>query len=692
MKWDIAVSNNGEQYYSDSTELATTEHDISSYAYLLPGYSLLDGTFQNTPDRIPTGNGYISAQLSGADGGFTEKPVITIDFDRLKTSRGLNFIFNSVSGDYVSDLSIEWYKDGELVESKNFSPTGSEYFCSAQVTLFNTIKITLNATSRPYRYAWIALIQSRRLTDAGGLKIVYDDIALGAKESAEYTVSDNGHLDDLSETYEFPDVALNLPQYSLLNGDYRNSDTLEDIGYMSKEISDGDGVFQNSPVLTATFPEKYSSVGLTLTFNDYSEDYCSELEIVWYRDNGEIARETFYPDSYQFFCYLPVEFFDKIEITFKKTSKPYRNVFLTDIYYGLERIFKDDEAKNVDCILEVSPISEELSINTLNFTVRSKTDYAFNFQKRQQIRLYFDEAIIGVFYLSTGKRESKTDYYVESEDAVGLLDKSNFKGGIYNGVTAQSLIDSIFEGEDIEYFVDETVAGKTLSGYLPVCTKREALAQVAFAIGAEVNTAYDMRLYIYPRKTEQSGEFTTSTTMSGLSIDHSEVVTGIRLYVHDYVPIEESEELYNETLNGTAEVEFSEPHHDLQITGGTITAQGSNYAEITGTGGNVTLTGKKYDHRENVILKENPNISRNKNIYEVKDATLVTASNAQEVLDRVYEYYQNNESVSCRVLMDEEQLGDVVEVDTDFDGKRVGTITKVEPTFTRTMTAEVTIK
>ena len=180
--------------------------------------------------------------------------------------------------------------------------------------------------------------------------------------------------------------------------------------------------------------------------------------------------------------------------------------------------------------------------------------------------------------------------------------------------------------------------------------------------------------------------------MSGLSIDHSEYVTGIRLYVHDYVPIEDSEELYNETLNGTVEVEFSEPHHDLQITGGTITAQGSNYAEITGTGGNVTLTGKKYDHRENVILKENQNISRNKNIYEVKDATLVTASNAQEVLDRVYEYYQNNESVSCRVLMDEEQLGDVVEVDTDFDGKRVGTITKVEPTFTRTMTAEVTIK
>lgn len=691
MRWDISVSTSGEQYYSDASELTTTEHGIQNYAYLLPEYSLMDGSFQNTPDRIPAGNGYVSSQMSNADGEFLERPVITINYDRLKTTRGLNFRFNEVSGDYVNDLTIEWYKDGELVGTNNFYPTEPEFFCEARITLFNTIRITLNSTSRPYRYAWISIIQVLRLTDAGGLKIVYDDIALGAKESAEYTVSDNGHLDDLSKTYEFPDTALAFPEYSLLDGSYRNSDNLENIGYMSKTISDQNGVFQTPPVLTATFSEKYSSVGLTLTFNDYSEDYCSEIEIVWFRDGMEISRETFYPDAYQFFCYNPVEYYNKVTITFKKTNKPFRPVFLTDVYYGLERIFRDDEAKSVDCILEVSPISEELSVNTLNFTVRSKTEYAFNFQERQQVRLYFDEAIIGVFYLTTGKRESKTDYYVESEDAIGILDKGNFYGGIYNSVTAEDLIESIFSGEDIEYFLDEALREKELSGYLPICTKRDALAQVAFAIGAEVNTAYDERLYIYPRKTEQTGTFSISSTMSGLSIDHSEVVTGIRLYVHDYVPIDESEELLNDTLNGEVEVAFSDPHHSLQITGGTIISEGSNYAKISGNG-TVILTGKKYDQRANVILKEDQNITRNKNVYEVKDATLVTASNAQEVLDRVYEYYRNNESVSCRVLLGEEQLGDVVEVDTDFDGKRVGTITKMEPTFTRTMTAEVVIE
>lgn len=693
-RWDTAVSCNGEQSYSNAAELTTTEYDMPGLAYCLPEYSLLDGNYENTPDTIQKGeNGYISSQMSGSDGLFTEKPEITIVFDRYKTSRGLNFIFNKLSGDYISDLTIKWYKNDEVVETQNFMPAGTEYFANARVALFNKIVITLNATSRPYRYAWIGFIQSLRLTDAGGLKIIYDDIALGAKEDAEYTVSDNGHLDDMSQSYEFPDTALMFPEYSLLDGTYRNARVLQNIGYMSSAISDEDGVFETPPVLTATFTEKYSSVGLTLTFNDYSEDYCSEVEIIWYQDGSEIERETFYPDSYQYFCYTQVNFFDKIEIIFKKTSKPFRPVFLTDIYYGLERIFLDDEVKDIDCILEVSPISEELSINTLSFTVRSKTSYVFAFQRKQRIRLFFDEGIIGTFYLQNGKQESVTDYYIESSDAIGILDNANFNGGIYSGITAADLIDEIFEGEEeLEYFVDDSLRVKTLTGYLPVSTKREALAQVAFAIGAEVSTAYDTRVYLYPRKLQQTSSFTKSQIFTGLTVDHDDIVTGIRLYVHDYVPINESEELYNDVLNGTAEVVFSEPHHDLTISGGTIVAQGNNYATISGTGANVVLSGKKYDHRTNTMLKENPNISRNKNVYEVKDATLVSASNAQEVLNRVYDYYQQNESVSCRVVIDEEQLGDVVGVDTDFAGTKTGTIVKMEPIFTRTMTAEVTIK
>lgn len=734
MKWDVSISTNGEEYYSSTDNLTTQEEQMPGYAYLLPGYSLLNGEYRNAPDTIPDGqSGYTSSQISDANGEFIDPPTLRIRFDRLKTSRGITLNFNGISGDYASKLNIKWYKNGDLVESLDFSPTSSTYFCEASVKLHNEVVITFLETSRPYRHVWLAKITNYRLVDAGGLKIVYGDIALGAKENAEYSCNDGGHLDSLKIKHSFPDVALNYPGYSMLNGEYKNYDAFPEAGYISRAVSDESGIFQTGiiqpgaalfphkglypsshfevPTLTATFSDRYSSQGISLIFNDHSGDYCSQLTITWYRNTEELARETFYPDDYEYFCYHPVEYYDKVTIAFEKTSRPYRPVFLTDIQYGLGRTFLDDEAKNVDCCIEISPISEEISINMLNFTIRSKSNIAFNFQRRQQMKLYFDENIIGIFYLKSGKRVSKTDYEVNTEDAVGLLDTSEFKGGIYNDEPVKNVVAAIFEDQGIDYFLDQTLQDLTVTGYLPAGSRRDALAQVAFAIGASVNTAYDLNLYIYPRNTgiikPHAGlhpgaglkpgmrvtkeSFTKANTMSGLTIDHSDITTGARVYAHTYIKSDESEELYKDTLTGTAEITFSEAHHSLAITGGTIKAYGDNWATITGTGGEVVLTGKKYTHLTTIHEKTNPNISQNENLVEVKEATLVNPKNVNEVLDRVYDYYSSNESVSCRVLLNEEELGDIVSVDTDFDGTRIGAIKKMDFTFTRELTAEVEI-
>ena len=69
--------------------------------------------------------------------------------------------------------------------------------------------------------------------------------------------------------------------------------------------------------------------------------------------------------------------------------------------------------------------------------------------------------------------------------------------------------------------------------------------------------------------------------MSGLTINHSDITTGARVYAHTYIKSDESEELYKDTLTGTAEITFSEAHYSLAITGGTITAYGDYWATIT---------------------------------------------------------------------------------------------------------------
>lgn len=698
MKWDIRVETNGQQTYSSVDDLTIFEQNMPPFAYCLPRYAKMDGAYSNAPDMVEQGqNGYISTALSGPGGVFVAPPVIMVTFDRLKTSNGVSMVFNRVSGDYASKLKISWYKDAELVQEHEFKPDGVEYFCRAKVPLFNQLVITFLETNRPYRYLWLSVLKNQRMTDAGGLKIVYDDIALGATEDNTTTTDDKDYyvdLQDLKAGVEFPDYAMCLPRYAKMDGGYINApDEMEAMGYVSDSISGTDRAFTAPPAITFTFGQNYSSVGITLAFNDYSGDYCSKVNIKWYRDDTLLANQNYHPDVSSYFCYGIVDYYNKVVITFLETSKPFRNVFLTGITWGLIRVFKDDEIEDINCLMELNPISEEVSINTMDYTIRSKSDYAFEFQNKQKQTLYFDEAILGIFYLKDGKQLGAKRYSVETQDAVGIMDSNQFMGGIYEDTLVSDILASIMGGEGITYFLDDAYVGARVSGYLPICTKRVALQQLAFAIGALVDTSYDRQLYIYPQQTEVTGEFTARDIRLGLSVEHSDIITGIRLYVHSYTRGTESAQLYKGTLNGTTKIEFSEPYHSLSITGGTLGNHGDNYAYITGTGAEVLLTGLKYDHSAVSMLKENPKITQNKNIAEVKEATLVTASNAQAVLDRVYGYYSSNESINFRAAINDQELGNRVNVATGFKGTMTGNITKLDFKFSRRrITAEVTVR
>ena len=698
MKWDIRIEENGQQPYSTTNSLMICENEMSPYAYCLPRYAKIDGTYRNFPDEIPKEkNGFISEALSDDTGKFESPPTITVTYDRIKTSSGIAMVFNRTSGDYAGLVRIEWYKDSTLVTEKEFRPDDVEYFCKAKVPLFNKMVITFLETSRPYRYLWLAGLKNRKMENAGGLKIVYDDIALGAKEDSTAASSDLDYyvnLENLKGEVEYPDYAMCLPRYAKMDGNYSNApDVLVDMGYVSDSISDAAGMFENPPSITFTFTQNYSSVGITLRFNDYSGDYCSKVKVQWYRDDELLAEHEYTPDSYIYFCYGIVDYYDRVVITFLETSKPYRNVFLTGITWGLIRVFKDDEIEDVNCLLEMNPISEEVSINTMDYTIRTKSDYAFEFQKKQKQTLYFDESIMGIFYLKDGRQLGPRCYSMESQDAIGLLDNSQFMGGMYNNVSANEILASIMSGEEISYFMDDSFQNTVVSGYLPIGSKREALQQLAFAIGAMVDTGYDRQLYLYPQQTEVSGEFTKKDIFLGLTVNHKDIVTGVRLYVHKYAPGTESVEIFKGAISGGQKLEFSEPYHSLEIAGGVIGEHGVNYAYITGDGGEIVLTGKKYNHSTAAMLKEDSKVTHNKNIAEIKGATLVTASNAGEVLERVYRSYRNNESVAFSAIIRGQELGDRVKVDTGFNGVIEGTITKLDFRFSRReITAEVIVE
>lgn len=589
-------------------------------------------------------------------------------------------------------------------------------------------------------------ILSDATRNSEGLKIVYDDVAPYAKEHSQPQVIDIGlrprvglrpgkglrprstvvrqefpalKRDDLT----YPGYSICAPGFALLNGEYVNfPDNASDYGYISDEISGEDRLFThvytktglkpraglrpgaflfpagtsrrevNSPELTVLFSQRFTSVGLLITFNLMSGDYCTQLRVKWYRGKDLLSSMEFHPDSERYFCNNYVQLYDKIVITFLETSKPLRPVFVTRIDYGIYREFFGDEIQEVSCLQEINAISENISTNTMAFTARTKSNIPFDFQKKQKLNLYFNGRKLGSFYLKNGARKNRTDYYMDTHDAIGVLDGSEYHGGIYTGQRLADVLEELFAGEDFTYLLDDALAAVQLRGYIPYTTKHNALVQMAFAAGAVVDTSNYDGVLIYPQQTQTSGSFSSDDIFEGLTLEHNDVVTGVRLTLHSWQQSSEREELYNDVLSGTAEIIFPEPHHSLSITGGEIKESGANYAIVAGTGATVLLTGGKYNHLTSSLLRENPDIFFNKNVREVSDATLVHSGNAREVLDRVYDYYQRAENVVGDVLLNDKVLGQVVEVNTGYDGQRTGTLESVRYQFSqREIRAEVTI-
>ncbi len=706
--WEITLSTNDIDEISDIENLKNdTPTDFPNYAMCLPRYSKLNGQFSNVR-TIDVGNvGYMSESISDENGDFAEPPSITISFARRKTSDGFQLIFNRLSDDYCNDLHIDWYKYGELISQADYYPDGTEFFCEAEVGMFDTAVLTFRSTNKPFRHLWLAMLDNALLTGADGLKIFYNDTAYQAKDHMTITTEDESEISDHAPLFDdagfptYPKWAYCYPRYSKLDGNYINvtssavTDTvLSESGFVSDEISDENGDFTNDPSVTFTFSQVIESIGIHLCFDNRSGDYCDDVTIQWYLNDVLQDEENFQPTEAEYFCYHAVDNYDKVVVTFHHTSNAYRPAILQGIAFGLYKVFDETEITTGGVYEQISLTGDSQPIGTLDFSARVE-DVVFRFEKAQKLFVYFDRQIIGQFFLKSGERTSEYHYKFKAENVISLLDSETHVGGFYTGANAATLIREMFAGQDVNVVIDNSLENATVTGWLPYDTCRKNLAQICFAIGAIVDTSFETDVYVYRfdstlAPTPIHDKFIYSDT---LKVTHSDVVTGVRLTVHSWSQktTGDPEQLFKETLNGQTLVKFDAPRHSLTITGGTIVASGDNYAIVSGTGSEVLLTGYGYNHNTEIVEMDKEFVYRNKKVVESKDATLVTVANAATVLNSMFEYYTNNESLKADAILNDVQLSDIVQLDS-FEGTKTAVINGLSMKFYGEIKAGVEMK
>ena len=525
-----------------------------------------------------------------------------------------------------------------------------------------------------------------------GVAIRYGDVAPEAKENFVPTASES-EFDTLAQLQQYN---LNFPNYAnpcelysvVLDGTasaFPSVPEQANLGLWSEQISNDDGTFTNPIVLELESAGQYSSQGLTLTFDTYNGIFATRVGIKWLRitDDGitTLDEKEFTPDNAFYFCRNQVENYNKVIITFYSLNMPKNRLKLRVIDYGYGTFFYGDELRGVKLIQEIDPISTQISINTADFTLDSKSDMEYSFQAKQPLSVYFNGELKATTFVKKSTRKAKRLWSIQSEDYIGLLDSIPYYGGIYTNKNAVELLTDIFTVAKVPYSVDDVFADATVTGYIPFTTCRDALMQVVFAIQAVVDTSNSEVVKVFALKEEVKQTVPLNRIMQGQNFADEETVTGVEVAVHSYKPITGTIDVYDANESGTGQnifVKFSEPLHDLTITNGTITQSGTNYAVINANAGCI-LRGQQYEHTTQTRRQNNPVVlaSEIEKVVAVDNATLVSQYNIDNILEKCYNWLIKTNTTNLKIVEGKHiKYGDCVK----YGQKKYGTFKYGEKT------------
>ena len=145
-----SIATNGEETYSNAANVLTDTPKVE-YATLAGNYTPTDGTMFFLPrnGKAALTTGYVSKEISGANGTFTKNPAVTITMEAIRAYYGLKLVFGTA---LPAAFTIRTYKGGEPV---NEYPVEKDEINTTSIILrdfddFDVMKIEFTKTAEPY--------------------------------------------------------------------------------------------------------------------------------------------------------------------------------------------------------------------------------------------------------------------------------------------------------------------------------------------------------------------------------------------------------------------------------------------------------------------------------------------------------------------------------------------------------------
>ena len=476
------------------------------------------------------------------------------------------------------------------------------------------------------------------------IKARYKDIAVGADNDATVTTTAKMAFSDVSLIpygVNPPALATCEPNGWGLTHRYKVRNN-EPIAFWSSAQSRNTCTLAGPPTITIDFTEQYTTTGLTIQFAVNSFDFCRKITVTWYQGENIKATEEYAPDSPFFVINKTVEAFDKLVFEFLETNLPRKRCKVENILIGVVRDFTTTELKDVKAIHEIDLISSIVPINVLDADIHSKDEVDYIFQKKQPVELTDNGDLIGVYYIDKGERTGRLDFNISCKDVIGLLDLVTYGGGLWlKDTPLTTILNDVFGGV-YKFDIDPAFANSKLRGFIePDKKQREALQQIAFALGAVVDTTGTNKIRIFPPPFGEANEISDKQTYTGGKVKTSDTVTEVTV---------------------TAYIINDERPADDDLS---IEFNGEKYKYYTVT---------KHAYNPNTVTSDPENVKKFSKCY------LVNLSNAQTLANNIMAYYQRRDAYSFKHVLSGQQVAGRHTATLPWGGTASGHITKMTVT------------
>lgn len=159
---DASAEDNGSAYISDTAQtVSEVDKEIKSYATLEPNMWVLDGSREIIPTVDFGDCGYISDELSDANGDFLKLPTVTVNFTQVhsKVIQGITITWGEAYGEYAKDFTVTAYNGDTVVATQTITGnTDLKTIVFADIVEYDRITVVITKWCLPYRRARIAEI------------------------------------------------------------------------------------------------------------------------------------------------------------------------------------------------------------------------------------------------------------------------------------------------------------------------------------------------------------------------------------------------------------------------------------------------------------------------------------------------------------------------------------------------------